>query len=76
EPISRHANFFMLGGHSLLVTKLKFSIRENFGIDVLLSRLLQTAELKRQASLIDELLVLSQNKCLASEAEEVEEMSW
>jgi amino acid adenylation domain-containing protein len=76
EQVSRHGNFFMLGGHSLLVTRLSYRIREHFGIEVALPRLLKAAELRDQASLITELVVLSHNQSLAAEATEVEEMSW
>ncbi|MDR6985536.1 hypothetical protein J2X32_004210, partial [Rheinheimera pacifica] len=76
EQVSRYANFFMLGGHSLLVTRLSYRIREHFGIEVALPRLLKAAELQDQARLITELVVLSHNKSLAAEAIEVEEMSW
>ncbi|MDO6428943.1 phosphopantetheine-binding protein, partial [Thalassotalea sp. 1_MG-2023] len=76
EQISRDANFFMLGGHSLLVTRLTYVIRDHFDVDVSIPQLLQSSTLSLQASLIDELLVLQQNTRLVNDDENLEEFSW
>ncbi|WP_460860585.1 acyl carrier protein, partial [Rheinheimera gaetbuli] len=53
EPISRHANFFMLGGHSLLVTKLLKYINATFNTRLNLQDMMTCPTLLDQAELIE-----------------------
>ena len=54
ERIGRHDNFFDLGGHSLLITKLVARIGQMMGVTVSVRQLFQTARLSELAALIAE----------------------
>ena len=53
---SRTANFFLLGGHSLLVTQLASRIEQQFGLELPLRVVFQCARLDELASVIDQRL--------------------
>jgi len=53
EGISRQDNFFYLGGHSLLATQLISRIREQFQIELSVSKLFEYPILKELASYLD-----------------------
>ncbi|WP_377267741.1 amino acid adenylation domain-containing protein [Peterkaempfera sp. SMS 1(5)a] len=52
--IGRHDDFFALGGHSLLVTRLASALAETFGVEVQLRSLFERAGLAGQAELLIE----------------------
>jgi acyl carrier protein len=53
EGISRQDNFFYLGGHSLLATQLISRIREQFQIELSVSKLFEYPILKELAGYLD-----------------------
>lgn len=54
----RHDNFFALGGHSLLVLKLRNAIQQTFGVNIALSHLFDYGELASMANHILLLIVV------------------
>ncbi|WP_395338240.1 amino acid adenylation domain-containing protein [Ningiella sp. W23] len=76
ERVSRHDNFFMLGGHSLLVTRLNHKFRSAFDIEIPLSTLIAASDLKAQSTLVEHYSILANNQSLISDADKVEELSW
>lgn len=54
--INQQSNFFVLGGHSLLVTKLSWAISDKFNVVIPLVNLFEYATLCAQAELIDDLI--------------------
>lgn len=54
STVDPHDNFFSLGGHSLLIVQLQSSIREQFGREVSIPDLFQSATIAEIAELLDE----------------------
>lgn len=52
DQVSRHDNFFDIGGHSLLVVQMQNRLRARFGRDVLLVELFQRPTITGVASLL------------------------
>ncbi|WP_395338241.1 amino acid adenylation domain-containing protein [Ningiella sp. W23] len=71
ERVSRHDNFFMLGGHSLLVTRLLKKINEKFKAKLSLNDLLALPTLVSQADSIDTHLWLADSAKTTSDHGEV-----
>jgi amino acid adenylation domain-containing protein len=58
QTIGKNDNFFTLGGHSLLVTKLLWAISNQWTVTLLLKNIFEQQTLDQQAALIDEHLML------------------
>jgi len=54
DVITINADFFQLGGHSLLLTRLASRIRDTFGLDISLQSMFEHATLEQQARLVDQ----------------------
>jgi amino acid adenylation domain-containing protein len=70
--VSAEANFFALGGHSLLLMRLISAIRSAFDVSLSLSDLFDCSNLREMAQQVD---AACEQKCL-HEAAPVEEMEW
>jgi amino acid adenylation domain-containing protein len=57
KRISRHDNFFNLGGHSLAALKMTFRIQQMFNVDLPLRTFVQIPVLREQAAKLEELLL-------------------
>jgi amino acid adenylation domain-containing protein len=57
KQVSRHDNFFNLGGHSLAALKLTFRIQQMFDVDLPLRTFVQIPVLRDQAAKLEELLL-------------------
>jgi non-ribosomal peptide synthetase component F len=55
DRVGRHANFFALGGHSLVATQLQTRLRRTFAVDVPLRAIFETADLAALAARVDAL---------------------
>jgi hypothetical protein len=56
ERVGIHDNFFKIGGHSLLAAQVTTRIRENFKVDIPLSRMFEAATVALLAETIDKML--------------------
>ncbi|MDR6985077.1 thioesterase domain-containing protein, partial [Rheinheimera pacifica] len=63
EQVSRHGNFFMLGGHSLLVIRLRQAIRQRWQQDVAVQQLFANPLLTQQACLLSSAVPAQQRIC-------------
>ncbi|GAB2911705.1 hypothetical protein GCM10027181_08330 [Rheinheimera gaetbuli] len=61
--ISRHANFFMLGGHSLLIIRLRQAIKQRWQQDVTVQQLFANPLLTQQAFLLKSGVLAQQQIC-------------
>jgi len=52
DQVGLHANFFDMGGHSLLLVKLQAAIRREFGVDLTLVELFQRTTIAAQTQRI------------------------
>ncbi len=57
KQISRHDNFFNLGGHSLAALKMTFRIQQMFNVDLPLRTFVQIPVLSAQAAKLEQLLL-------------------
>jgi hypothetical protein len=62
EAVGRTDNFFALGGHSLLITRLVNQINNIFSLNISLTDVLAMTVLEQQASYIDMLIAQSQQQ--------------
>ncbi|CAH9060183.1 Surfactin synthase subunit 2 [Pseudoalteromonas sp. CIP111854] len=74
--ISPASNFFDLGGHSLLMTRLLTQIQSKLGCELQLNELLQHGSLQAMAKLISDDLSLNNLSELKNNDELVQEMEW
>ncbi|MDR2882055.1 MAG: acyl carrier protein [Azoarcus sp.] len=58
DAITTESNFFHLGGNSLAVVQLEFSIKQRFHVSLSISMLYSCPELKKQVALIEKALEL------------------
>ncbi|TAE53785.1 MAG: amino acid adenylation domain-containing protein, partial [Nostocales cyanobacterium] len=76
EAISRQDNFFNLGGHSLLATQLCYLIRDQFKVDIPLSKIFDLPILCDLAKYIDSCIWVNYNTLeiepLSADEEEIE----
>ena len=54
DKIDRYANFFEIGGDSLLATRFLEKIRTQFGVEITLREIFENAELNKLAQILDE----------------------
>ena len=54
EKIDRYANFFEIGGDSLLATRFLEKVRTQFGVEITLREIFENAELNKLAQILDE----------------------
>ena len=66
--VGRDDNFFELGGHSLLATQLIVRLAETFGVDLPLRAVFDAPQLHRQATAIEEAVLLRINALDEEEA--------
>ena len=77
SQISTTANFFTLGGHSVLLIRLIASIKDIFDIDVTLEALFERPQIKTLAQMLDtEIQSARLAVALADETQEVETNVW
>ncbi|CAM5423788.1 Putative non-ribosomal peptide synthase component OS=Streptomyces glaucescens OX=1907 GN=nrps1E PE=4 SV=1 [Streptomyces glaucescens] len=55
EGVAREANFFLLGGDSLLATRLVTAVRRRWGVELPLREVLRTPTVAGTAALVDRL---------------------
>lgn len=55
DRVGRHSNFFDLGGHSLIATKIVAAVRDQFGIDITARDLFATMTLEAFARRVDQM---------------------
>ncbi|HEU4590564.1 MAG TPA: amino acid adenylation domain-containing protein [Steroidobacteraceae bacterium] len=70
--VSVEADFFALGGHSLLLTRLLLRIRDRFGVDVAVSELMQARTVREMAALVTAAGRVATTADLAPGTEELE----
>ena len=73
DTIGRTTSFYGLGGHSLLVLKLRIQIEKEWGIEVSLKDLFERNVLKEQAALIDKILLQNKIRSMVENTEFMEE---
>ena len=54
EKIDRYANFFEIGGDSLLATRFLEKVRTQFGVEITLREIFENAELNKLAQILEE----------------------
>ncbi|KKM94248.1 hypothetical protein LCGC14_1200240, partial [marine sediment metagenome] len=76
EPISIRANFFQLGGHSILAVQIIASIYKQWDLDIKIQQLFELQTLEELASFIDAVIDNKETSNVISDNEELEEMEW
>jgi len=76
DRVGINDNFFLLGGNSLLATKVVYLLTEKFGIEYSLKLFFSQQEIRQAAEHIDKQLVVKNNKELDSVTENEVVMEW
>jgi acyl-coenzyme A synthetase/AMP-(fatty) acid ligase len=74
EEVGRGSNFFLLGGHSLLATALLVKIRQAFSMDVPMTVVFESPELRSLAARIDELRQENFERMLSEGGDDLEKI--